>query len=120
MNKFKTFRDIANKEEIPMFDRYVRKVSDRFEISKSELFDRWENNRDYFLANARHTLYLLCDRYGMRITEIKRFMKDNGHIVGHSTIIKGIRKANKVMIDDNDYKRIITTIEDSTLNKDAV
>jgi len=120
MNKFKTFKDIANKEDTPMFDRYVRKVCERFEIGEPELFERWEDNRDYFRANARHTLYLLCDRYGMRIMEIKRFMKHSGHIVGHSTIIKGIRKANHLMRDDNDYKRIITTIEESTLNKNEV
>jgi chromosomal replication initiation ATPase DnaA len=47
-------------------------------------------------------------------------MKHSGHIVEHSTIIKGIRKANNLMEDDNDYKRIITTIEESILDNNAV
>ncbi len=119
MNTFKTLKDIAN-NDTPMFDKYVKKICERFEIGKHELFERWEDNRDYFRANARHTLYLLCDRDGMRIAEIKRFMKHSGHIVGHSTIIKGIRKANNLMEDDNDYKRIITTIEESILDNNAV
>jgi len=119
MNTFKTLKDIAN-NSTPMFDKYVKKICERFEIGKHELFERWEDNRDCFLANARHTLYLLCDRDGMRISEIKRFMKHSGHIVEHSTIIKGIRKANNLMEDDNDYKRIITTIEESILDNNAV
>jgi hypothetical protein len=43
MSTFKTLKDIAN-NDTPMFDKYVKKICERFEIGKHELFERWEEN----------------------------------------------------------------------------
>jgi chromosomal replication initiation ATPase DnaA len=47
----------------------------------------------------------------MRISYIERYMKEIGHDITHSTIIHGIRRAKRVMYEDDGYKDIIKKIE---------
>ena len=95
-----------------LFDVYTDEVCKRFGVTRKGLITKSQNHE---VVDARYMLYLLCSRSGMRISYIERSMKGIGHGITHSTIIRGIRKAKKIMIEDEDYNKIVTNIE-----KDAV
>jgi len=91
-----------------LFKRYAEDVQERFGLSREQMFAK-KKQQEY--VDARQMLYLLCDRSGMRISYIERYMKEIGHDITHSTIIHGIRRAKKVMYEDDGYKKIISKIE---------
>ena len=95
-----------------LFNTYTDEVCKRFGVTKKELIEKSQNHE---VVDARYMLYLLCSRSGMRISYIERSMKGIGHGITHSTIIRGIEKAKRIMIEDEGYTKIVTNIE-----KDAV
>ncbi len=95
-----------------LFKTYAGNVQERFGISREQMFAK-KKQQEY--VDARQMLYLLCDRRGMRISYIERYMKEIGHDITHSTIIHGIQRAKKVMHEDDEYKKIISKIESDAL-----
>ena len=93
---------------VELFRTYADNVQERFGLSKEQMFAK---TRQQEYVDARQMLYLLCDRSGMRISYIERYMKEIGHDITHSTIIHGIRRAKRVMYEDDGYKNIIKKIE---------
>lgn len=94
------------KEEI--FDSYVDKVTDKFGVTKSEVF---EKNKKQQIVDARHILYYLCKIRPMKLVHIEQHMKRNGYHVAASSISHGIDKVNRDMYLDPDYKFLIDQLK---------
>ena len=56
-----------------LFKRYAEDVQERFGLSREQMFAK-KKQQEY--VDARQMLYLLCDRSGMRISYIERYMKE--------------------------------------------
>ena len=93
-----------------IFDTYAVAIANKFGLTFNQMFERTKKRE---IVDARQMLYYLCKERSVRISYIQRFMKDQGFICSHSTIIHGYKKA-KILIDkDNDFKQFIKQTLDS-------
>lgn len=53
----------------------------------------------------------MCSHRHISVTAIQKYMLDHGYKTAHSTIIMGIRRAEKTALDDRDYVNISRIIE---------
>ena len=72
-----------------IFEEYVNKVTDRFDISREQLFTK---DKSRHLSDARHVLYYLCRERQITLQYIKHYMGANGYDIAPSNIIHGIKK----------------------------
>lgn len=80
------------------FEQTIESVSKVLQISQEKIYSR---SREQHIVDARHIIfYILKKRHGMPLVYIKKFMKDHGHLVHHTTIRYGIEKVN-ALIDIN-------------------
>ena len=80
------------------FEQTITSVSTVLNVPSDDIYSR---SREQHIVDARHIVfYILKHRHGMPLVYIKKFMKDHGHKVHHSTIKYGIDKVNG-LIDIN-------------------
>ena len=87
-----------------IFNEYVGKVLDLFNITETELFSKSRLTKH---KDARYLLYYLCHKRPMEKHYIQEYMKERGYNIGHSTIIHGIAQVEKKMEEDSDVRTII-------------
>ena len=93
-----------------VFNQYVERVSDLFNIKKEDLFSKSKKRE---LVDARHLLYYLCHQRPMRINYIQKFMNENGYNIQHSSIIHGINVVSERIKSDNDYVAVFKDVQKS-------
>lgn len=91
-----------------IFNDYAERIVDVYKIPKEEIFSK---NKRMDVVDARHLLYYLCFKRKMQISYIQRYMKINGYVIGHSSIIHGIKSVETKVNEDSDYKQIINKIK---------
>lgn len=91
-----------------VFNEYAERVCELFSISKRSLFDK-SKKREF--SDARFLLYYLCHRRRIKPCYIERYMKENGYVITHSTILYGVREVTKRVEEDSDYSSIVRDIE---------
>lgn len=91
-----------------IFNDYADRIVDVYKIPKEEIFSK---NKRMDVVDARHLLYYLCFKRKMQISYIQRYMKVNGYVIGHSSIIHGIKSVETKVNEDSDYKQIINKIK---------
>lgn len=91
-----------------IFNDYAERIVDVYKIPKEEIFSK---NKRMDVVDARHLLYYLCFKRKMQISYIQRYMKVNGYVIGHSSIIHGIKSVETKVNEDSDYKQIINKIK---------
>lgn len=91
-----------------IFNDYVERIVDVYKIPKEEIFSK---NKRMDVVDARHLLYYLCFKRKMQVSYIQRYMKINGYVIGHSSIIHGIKSVEVKVNQDSDYKQIINKIK---------
>jgi chromosomal replication initiation ATPase DnaA len=91
-----------------IFNDYVERIVDAYKIPREEIFSK---NKRMDVVDARHLLYYLCLKRKMQISYIQRYMKMNGYVIGHSSIIHGIKSVEVKVNEDSDYKQIINKIK---------
>lgn len=99
-----------NQMKQDIFNQYVEKVVDLFEIDRSLLFSKSKKRE---LVDARHMLYYLCAKRPMRVNYIQKYMAENGYEIQHSSVIHGITTTEKRLKEDKDYVNIINQVEKS-------
>ena len=100
------------------FNIYLSAVSESMGITKSLIMSK-SRHRD--VTAARHMLWKLCRDKPMRLTTIRRLMKERGHTTSQTAILYGIRSMNKKFKEDRDYKKIFKHINNvyTTTTMDA-
>lgn len=96
------------KEDV--FNQYVGKVMDIFNISKKELFSK---SKKRHIVDARQMLYYLCHKRPMRYIIIQKYMMDNKYKIAHNSIINGVKVVEGRIKEDKDYQDILKEIEKS-------
>ena len=96
------------KEDI--FNQYVEKILDLFNISRKDLFLK---SKKRSVVDARHLLYFLCYERQIRMISIQDFLSKNGYDVPYTSIIHGIKIAKSKITEDKDYQSIIKDIDKS-------
>jgi len=91
-----------------VFNQYVEKVVDLFNITKDELFSKSKKRE---LVDARHLLYYLCSKRPMRLNYIQKYMSENGYVIQHSSVIHGISVIEERIKTDTDYISIVKEVE---------
>lgn len=91
-----------------IFNDYVERIVDMYKIPKEEIFSK---NKRMDVVDARHLLYYLCSKRKIQISYIQRYMKMNGYVIGHSSVIHGIKSVEVKVNEDSDYKQIINKIK---------
>lgn len=91
-----------------VFNQYVDRVTDLYQIKKFELFLKSKKRE---LVDARHLLYYLCSKRPMKLIYIQKYMSDNGYTIAHPSIIHGISAVENKLRDDSDLTTIIKDIE---------
>tara|TARA_R100000963_G_C4632521_1_gene97252 strand:+ start:406 stop:705 length:300 start_codon:yes stop_codon:yes gene_type:complete len=91
-----------------IFNQYVDKVAETFELSPVDLFIKTKARQ---CVDARHLLYYLCKNRPMRLTYIQKYMLENDYKINHSSIIHGIKQVQEKINEDKDYLTVIKKIE---------
>ena len=90
-----------------IFDAYVKQVTDLFDISENEIFEK-SKRRD--VVDARHLIYYLCFHRPMKLKSIQKYMGQRGYEIGHSSIIHGIQMVREQVLNDQDYKKVLDNL----------
>jgi len=93
-----------------VFNQYVDKVTELFRIDKETLFSKIKKRE---AVDARYLLYYLCYHRPMQISYIEKFMAENGYLIQHSTVIRGISVVEDKVNNDKDYETIVKDLEKS-------
>lgn len=91
-----------------IFNQYVDRIVELFEISREELFSK-SKRRD--IVDARYLLYYLCHKRPMTLSYIQKFMKANGYEIQHSSVIHGINTTMEKVKNDSDYSQVVKDME---------
>ena len=91
-----------------VFNQYVDRVSELYNIEKKDLFSKSKKRE---IVDARHLLYYLCYKRPMTISYIQKYMSTNGYDIQHSSIIHGINSVSLRVRDDADYMQIAKELD---------
>ena len=94
------------KEDI--FNKYVDRVVSMFGITKEEFFCK---TRKSHIVDSRHLVYYLCSNRSIKLINIIHFMGKNGYTIANNSIRHGINSVEKKLIEDRDYKVVVSDIE---------
>jgi chromosomal replication initiation ATPase DnaA len=93
-----------------IFDGYAIAIAKQFHLTLDQMFDKTKRRE---IVDARQMLYYLCMERPIRISYIQRFMEEQGHVVAHSTIIHGYKKAKQLIESDKDFEDVVTLLQDA-------
>ena len=71
----------------------------------------FENSKKRDVVDARQMLYYACMERPIRLSYIKKFLKEYGYDVQHSTIIHGYKQAKNLIDNDPDFKKMIEEVQ---------
>ncbi len=91
-----------------IFEQYVDNVTDRFGITREQLFTKDKSRK---ISDARHVLYYLCKNRPMSMSYIKQYMGENGYDIAPSNILHGVRKVEDNIKQDPDYTILINQLK---------
>lgn len=94
------------KQEV--FNQYTDRICSLFSIERESLFEKSKKRE---LSDARYLLYYLCVRRKMKPCYIEKYMKENGYVITHSTILHGVATVSDKVREDKDYESIVRDIE---------
>jgi chromosomal replication initiation ATPase DnaA len=94
--------------KIEIFNNYLENIIKRYSIPKEWIFSK---NKKMEVVDARHMLYYLCSQRNIPVSYIQRYMDMNGYVIGHSSIIHGIKSIEYKVQADTDYKQLIKNLE---------
>ena len=91
-----------------IFNQYKLEVVKLFRLKDGEIITKTKR-RD--IVDARNMLYYLCATRPMRVRDIQEYIKEDGHSIGHSSIVQGIKNMSDRIESDKDYVAIVKKIE---------
>ena len=93
-----------------IFDYYAISIANQFNITLEEMFTQTKTSH---IVDARQLLYWLCIERPIKKSYIQTYLKENGYVVSHSTLIYGYRKAQELIKTDPDFKTMVTRIQEN-------
>lgn len=90
-----------------LFDAILEQILLMYEISKDDLY---EQSRVRDAVHARQLLFYMCKTNGISVRRIQRLLKADGFETTEVTVFRGIKSMEKRILEDLDYKEIISKI----------
>lgn len=87
-----------------VFNEYAAKVAKLYGISEGELFSP---DKSKSVVDARYMLMYLCKNRPMRVMVIKDMFEKRDLIMHHSTVVHGVKVADKMKKDDPDFRQAL-------------
>jgi chromosomal replication initiation ATPase DnaA len=91
-----------------IYNKYKIEIVRMFRLKDGEILSKTKR-RD--IVDARNMLYYLCATRPMRVRDIQEYIKEDGHSIGHSSIVQGIKSMSNKVDNDKDYISIVKRIE---------
>jgi|DEB0MinimDraft_10_1074344.scaffolds.fasta_scaffold38776_1 chromosomal replication initiation ATPase DnaA len=89
------------------FNQLAAAVANAFGTDRQLLFKR---SKKPHIVEPRHILWLVANKNDIRICHIENFTEENGLDVCHSTVIRGIAKAEKLAKFDDRVSSLIESL----------
>lgn len=90
-----------------LFNTILEQILLIYKISKNDLY---EQSRVRDAVYARYLLFFICKMKGISVRRIHRLLKDDGFETTEVTVFRGIKGMEKLILEDTNYKEIITQI----------
>lgn len=90
-----------------IFDQYAKEICKKYNIQVDELFSPSTKRN---ISDARQLLYYLCYSRPMRMTEIARYVEEEGLPVTSQNVNYGVKRVVKKIKEDQDYQYVINNI----------
>jgi len=95
-----------------IFQSYIDNLTQYYGITQKVLFSP---RRDYESLEKRRLFFYLCNKKGIPVVRIQKFLQKQGYEIHHSNIVRGIKKMNTVIQSNEDYQKIIKRLEKITV-----
>lgn len=95
-----------------VFTALMDVVATRFDLSPSQMLTKTKSRT---IVDARQILWWVAKKRNIRVVAQQEYLKDMGFDVTHSTIIHGIKQAQKLIDADPDYKKLINDVRGSNV-----
>jgi chromosomal replication initiation ATPase DnaA len=96
-----------------IFQSYIDNITQYYGISQKQLFS---GGKDYESVEPRQLFYFLCNKKGIPVVTIQKFLNKNNYSIHHSNIVRGIERMNSKIEANEEYKKIIPLLEVITAN----
>ena len=96
------------KKEI--FLKYIESILKQFEIDRANMIS---NNKKRKFSEARNLLYFMCNKRSIRHCDIIQYMTEEGYTPNHCQVYRGIKSVERKIIEDHDYKTIVSRLENA-------
>ncbi|MHA1288777.1 MAG: hypothetical protein ACTSPB_15390 [Candidatus Thorarchaeota archaeon] len=93
--------------KLNIFNDYVTEVANLYNLEEEQIFLK---SKERGIVDARHLLYYLCYFRPMKLKYIQEYMAQRGYEIGHSSIIHGIQSVQNAIEQDEDYQKVINTL----------
>jgi|TARA_Y100000033_G_C2741243_1_gene108586 chromosomal replication initiation ATPase DnaA len=90
-----------------VFNSYATQVASLYGISEAEMFSP---DKAKSVVDARYMLMYLCKMRPIRVMVIKELFEKRDLVMHHSTVVHGIKVAEKMMKLDPDFKSAVKSI----------
>lgn len=91
-----------------IFEQYVDRVTDRFGITREQLFTK---DKSRHISDARHVLYYLCKERQITSSYTRHYMGENGYNIDLPSIGHGLKRVEEHMNNDPDYITLINQLK---------
>lgn len=91
-----------------IFETYVDRVAERFDIPREQLFTKDKSRR---ISDARHVLYYLCRERQITSSYTKHYMGENGYSIDLPSIGHGLKRVEEHIKNDPDYITLIDQLK---------
>ena len=89
------------------FNQLADDIANAYGTDRESLFER---SKKQFDTQPRHLLWYVCSQKGIRNVFIEAFTSENGLNVKHSTITRGISRAEKIIKNNERVRKLSETL----------
>lgn len=96
-----------------IFRSYIDNITQYYGIPEEKIFS---GTKHYELVEPRRLFFYLCNKKGIPVVTIQKFLEGIGYKVEHSTIIRGIQKITQTIESNEEYQKVLARLEVITAN----
>jgi len=84
-----------------------------FGVSQSDIFS---GKKDTDTMELKQLFFYVCNKKGIPVASIQRFLQSNDYSIHHSNIVRGIKRMNEKVEDNQTYQDIVRVVELTNIN----
>jgi|TARA_R110000796_G_scaffold98304_2_gene205732 chromosomal replication initiation ATPase DnaA len=91
-----------------IFQSYIDNITQHFGISQKYIFSKGKKLNK---TQPRQLFFYLCNKKGIPVVSIQRFLEKNSFKMHHATIFQSIKRIGEIVEGDPDYTPLIKKLE---------